>query len=218
MAKGRSRDRAKERLWRRHVRAQQAGGQSVRGYCRGRHLSEAGFYWWRQELARRAGVRRDVRALASAEPSAQPGSAPQAGESRGVESGELAQRATKRRGPQSPEEVVPHPVRRGDPVGCRTRVGDPSDTGTGNDRIVCNRRSGRARVGNRSNTPVRTVPRFSEVKVMGEERSAASGGAEAPGPGVEVCLHGGRTIRVGRRFDGATFLRVVALLEGGRRC
>jgi len=194
MAKGKTRDRAKERLWRRHVRAQQAGGQSVRGYCRERHLSEAGFYWWRQELARRVG------------------------EYRGVESGELAQRATKRRGSQSPESATPNPVRRGDPVGCRTRVGDPSDTGTGNNRIVCNRRSGRARVGNRSNTHVRTVPRFSEVKVMGEEPSAASGGAEAPGPGVEVCLRGGRTIRVGRRFDGATFLRVVALLEGGRRC
>ena len=47
------RDRKKEAFWRRHVRAQAVGGESVRAYCRGHGLKEPAFYWWRRELARR---------------------------------------------------------------------------------------------------------------------------------------------------------------------
>lgn len=49
---GRSLER--EVFWRGHVEAQSRSGESVRGYCRSQGLSEAGFYFWRRELARRA--------------------------------------------------------------------------------------------------------------------------------------------------------------------
>jgi hypothetical protein len=157
MAKGKSRNQAKERMWRGHVRAQEAGGGSVRGYCRGHGLSEAGFYWWRQELARRAGelgeVKRGGRAVRSVRPPGERGC------------GAAVRRATKRPGPG-----------------------------------------------------------FSEVKVVGDEPSIFSCSPESRdldasvSASIEVCLAGGRTIRVGRQFDGAAFLRIVALLEGGRRC
>ena len=53
MVRGVSRDVKKETLWRRMIRAQSGSGLSVRGWCRKRGLSEAGFHWWRRELARR---------------------------------------------------------------------------------------------------------------------------------------------------------------------
>ena len=53
MARGVLRDRKKETFWRRMVRAQSGSGVSVRGWCRKHGLSEAGFHWWRRELARR---------------------------------------------------------------------------------------------------------------------------------------------------------------------
>ena len=273
MAKGKSRDRAKERLWRWHVRAQQASGQSVREYCREHGLSEPGFYWWRQELGRRAGE-----ALAR-------GSRERAG-----------WRATKQRGSRRPKGDGSDATRQDDAVGrrrqvvghggqatvshrvgddcrsrrtrgrwvsdvsrdsaavfgntqnARTRVGGCGDAATGNHRAAsdrrrgrsriggpsnapheraassCDDRRGRARVGGRSDAPACDAPRFAEVQMVVEDPSAANGGEEtsdadaAEHPVIEVCLAGGRTIRVGRRFDGATFLRVVGLLEGSRRC
>jgi hypothetical protein len=53
-SKGPSRDVAKERFWRRAVRQQRQSGQSIRAYCRAQGLTEASFYAWRRELARRA--------------------------------------------------------------------------------------------------------------------------------------------------------------------
>jgi hypothetical protein len=53
MRRGVVRNRKKESFWRRHVRAQTAGRESVRAYCRGHGLKEPACYWWRRELARR---------------------------------------------------------------------------------------------------------------------------------------------------------------------
>jgi len=36
--------------WRRRIAQQEKSGQSVRGFCRERGLSEPGFYAWRQRL------------------------------------------------------------------------------------------------------------------------------------------------------------------------
>jgi hypothetical protein len=41
----------KECYWRGHVERQSSSGESIRGYCRGRGLSEASFHFWRRELA-----------------------------------------------------------------------------------------------------------------------------------------------------------------------
>ena len=37
-------------VWRERVLAQQASGQSVRGWCRANNCPEHGFYWWRASL------------------------------------------------------------------------------------------------------------------------------------------------------------------------
>lgn len=37
-------------LWRERILAQQASGQSVRGWCRANDCPEHGFYWWRANL------------------------------------------------------------------------------------------------------------------------------------------------------------------------
>ena len=37
-------------VWRERVLAQQAGGQSVRAWCRQHNCPEHGFYWWRAKL------------------------------------------------------------------------------------------------------------------------------------------------------------------------
>lgn len=37
-------------LWRERVLAQQASGQTVRGWCRENNCPEHGFYWWRSNL------------------------------------------------------------------------------------------------------------------------------------------------------------------------
>jgi hypothetical protein len=37
-------------LWRERILAQQASGQSVRGWCRANDCPEHGFYWWRAKL------------------------------------------------------------------------------------------------------------------------------------------------------------------------
>jgi hypothetical protein len=60
--------------------------------------------------------------------------------------------------------------------------------------------------------------KFAEVHVVDDGSHAVD---IADGPrvaGIEIVLRGGRRIRVGRGFDEATFVRVVALLEGGRSC
>ena len=51
------RDLQKERLWRRRLEEQRGSGLSVRAYCRRGGFGEALFYWWRREIAKRAGGR-----------------------------------------------------------------------------------------------------------------------------------------------------------------
>ena len=59
---------------------------------------------------------------------------------------------------------------------------------------------------------------FAEIHVVDVDSHAVDT-ADGPRPGeIDVLLSGGRGIRVGRGFDEATFLRVVALLEEGRSC
>ncbi len=66
MAKGATRDAAKETYWRRMV-ARKANSQlSIRAWCCGQGLNEATFHGWRRELARRdaegkPSVRRDAK-------------------------------------------------------------------------------------------------------------------------------------------------------------
>jgi hypothetical protein len=36
--------------WRERIAAQQASGQSIRGWCKSNHCAEHGFYWWRARL------------------------------------------------------------------------------------------------------------------------------------------------------------------------
>jgi transposase-like protein len=47
------RDRTKEAFWRGRLTQQADSGLSVRAWCRKHEVKEAGFYWWRRELARR---------------------------------------------------------------------------------------------------------------------------------------------------------------------
>ena len=47
------RSRDKESFWRSHLTRQSSSGESIRGYCRVRKLSEALFHFWRREIARR---------------------------------------------------------------------------------------------------------------------------------------------------------------------
>lgn len=44
---------SREAYWRGQVAAWKRSGESVRGYCRSRGLSEAGFHFWKRELKRR---------------------------------------------------------------------------------------------------------------------------------------------------------------------
>ena len=44
---------SREAYWRRQVGAWERSGESVRGYCRSRGLSESGFHFWKRELKRR---------------------------------------------------------------------------------------------------------------------------------------------------------------------
>jgi len=53
MAKHRMRNAKKESFWRSVLRRQASSGMSIRAWCRQEELSEAGFHWWRRELARR---------------------------------------------------------------------------------------------------------------------------------------------------------------------
>lgn len=47
------RDPRREQLWRQHIAAWSRSGQSIRGFCSARQLSEANFHAWRRELAKR---------------------------------------------------------------------------------------------------------------------------------------------------------------------
>lgn len=47
------RDAAKQRYWREVTGGHAKSGLSVKAYCRGRGVSEASFFAWRRELARR---------------------------------------------------------------------------------------------------------------------------------------------------------------------
>lgn len=58
MAKVAARDLQKEAAWRQRVRRQAESGQSVRSWCRKHRVTEAAFYWWRRELARRDAERK----------------------------------------------------------------------------------------------------------------------------------------------------------------
>ena len=53
MSPGSSRSREKESCWRSHLERQLSSGESIRGYCRRRGLSEASFHFWRREIASR---------------------------------------------------------------------------------------------------------------------------------------------------------------------
>ncbi len=73
------------------------------------------------------------------------------------------------------------------------------------------------RVGPRGSGPPRHVA-FAEVEVVGADGDRRTSSQGSDGPPIEVCLSHGRTIRVHRGFDEPTFVRVVALLEGGSPC
>lgn len=53
VGKGVARSVEREAFWRGHVRGQGRSGESIRGYCRSRGISEAGFHFWKRELTRR---------------------------------------------------------------------------------------------------------------------------------------------------------------------
>lgn len=53
-------------LWRERVLAQQASGQSVRGWCRANNCPEHGFYWWRARLGLSPASARERRRLPKA--------------------------------------------------------------------------------------------------------------------------------------------------------
>lgn len=55
MARRGERSIEKEAFWKRAVAAWQAAGVSTRAFCLSRGLKESAFYFWRRELARRAG-------------------------------------------------------------------------------------------------------------------------------------------------------------------
>jgi hypothetical protein len=45
----------KESFWRSHLKRQSSSGESIRGYCLRRGLSDASFHFWRREIASRDG-------------------------------------------------------------------------------------------------------------------------------------------------------------------
>lgn len=53
MTQGKARDARKEQQWRQWIEAWQRSGLTVRVFCGQRGLSEANFYAWRRELAKR---------------------------------------------------------------------------------------------------------------------------------------------------------------------
>ena len=61
-----SRSAEKEAFWRSHLRRQSSSGESIRGYCRRRVLSEASFHFWRREIANRDREAQSSRQVATA--------------------------------------------------------------------------------------------------------------------------------------------------------
>jgi len=59
MRKRSEREIQREKHWQEVVRGQRESGQSVRAYCRQAGIEESAFYWWRRELSRRSGERKD---------------------------------------------------------------------------------------------------------------------------------------------------------------
>jgi transposase len=55
--RGPTRDRQREKFWRRIVTRQPASGLSVRDWCARQEVTEASFYAWRRTLARRGILR-----------------------------------------------------------------------------------------------------------------------------------------------------------------
>ncbi len=53
MANSGLRDLKKEASWRQVILAHAGSAMSVRAWCRDQQVNEAGFYWWRRQLARR---------------------------------------------------------------------------------------------------------------------------------------------------------------------
>ena len=53
MARGRRSDPALESFWRKHLADWNAGGQTIRDFCRRRQLRESAFYFWRRRLEQR---------------------------------------------------------------------------------------------------------------------------------------------------------------------
>ena len=53
MSKRSHRSAEKESFWRSHLSRQSSLGESIRGYCVHRGLSEASFHFWRREIANR---------------------------------------------------------------------------------------------------------------------------------------------------------------------
>jgi hypothetical protein len=61
-----SRNAEKEASWRVHLKRQSSSGESIRGYCLGRGLSEASFHFWRREIANRDREARSSQAMKNA--------------------------------------------------------------------------------------------------------------------------------------------------------
>lgn len=64
------RDPKKERFWRQVIGRQAKSGQSIRGFCLKRGVSEASFHFWRKELAKRDGESRRSRSGSPRHPTA----------------------------------------------------------------------------------------------------------------------------------------------------
>ena len=62
------RDRNKESYWRRMAGEQAQSGLTIRAWCGRHNLSEASFYWWRRQLARRDAESRETRSCDAREP------------------------------------------------------------------------------------------------------------------------------------------------------
>lgn len=59
---------------------------------------------------------------------------------------------------------------------------------------------------------------FAEIEVTDAGSVALQPAPQSNDSAIEICLAGERRIRLGSGFDAATFLRVVALLEGRPSC
>jgi transposase-like protein len=68
------RDPERERFWRRAIREWARSGDSIRGFCAARGLTETAFHAWRRELRRRDGERerRPITGIGPDRPSSKP--------------------------------------------------------------------------------------------------------------------------------------------------